>query len=287
MVRYIRAANDLLKVDHDGGPGKGEFINDVFWNYEEDEDAFGVTYTIPYGIRAIHSTAFYECETIKKLIMPDTVDRIDNSAFQMCTNLETVVFSKNLTNMGASVFAGCKNLKHIELPDSLSAIGSNDFYGCVSLRTITIPRSVSRILPKAFNKCTNLRSIEFESLNTELLPHVFKDCVSVRKIKFQDLTLDVSYTDGVCSFTGAIGKCMDIIRDRNYKRVLSLLMEEIPFALDLIFELAKKDDAADQFIYDNRDKLLEYASEYNRTDMKARLLDMMQDDFNNGGSLRL
>ena len=287
MVRYIRAANDLLSVDHDGGPGKGEFINDVFWNYEEDEDAFGVTYTIPYGIRAIHSTAFYECETLKRVIMPDTVDRIDNSAFQMCTNLETVVFSKNLTNMGASVFAGCKNLKHVELPDSLSAIGSNDFYGCVSMRTITIPRSVSRILPKAFNKCTNLRSIEFESLNTELLPHVFKDCVSVRKIKFQDLTLDVSYTDGVCSFTGAINKCMDIIRDRNYKRVLSLLMEEIPFALDLIFELAKKDDAADQFIHDNRAKLLEYASEYNRTDMKARLLDMVKDDFNKGGSMRL
>lgn len=287
MVRYIRAANDLLSVDHDGGPGKGEFINDVFWNYEEDEDAFDVTYTIPYGVREIHSTAFYECETLKRVIIPDTVDRIDNCAFMLCTNLETVVFSKNLTNMGTSVFAGCKNLKHVELPDSLSAIDSNCFYGCVSLQTITIPRSVGRILPKAFNKCTNLRSIEFESLNTELLPHAFKDCVSIRTIKFPDLTLDVSYTVGVCSFTGAIGKCMDIIRDRNYKRVLYLLMEGIPFALDLIFELAKKDDAADQFIYDNMDKLLEYASEYNRTDIKSRLLDMMQDDFNKGGSMRL
>lgn len=287
MVRYIRAANDLLSVDHDGGPGKGEFINDVFWNYEEDEDAFGVTYTIPYCIRAIHSTAFCECETLKRVIMPDTVDRIDNSAFQMCTNLETVVFSKNLTNMGEFVFSGCKNLKHVELPDSLSAIGRYDFYGCVSLRTITIPRSVSKILPSAFNKCTNLRSIEFESLNTKLLPHAFKNCVSIRTIKFPDLTLDVSYTDGVCSFTGAIQKCMYIIRDRNYKLVLSLLMDGIPFALDLIFELAKKDAVAERFIQENKDKLLEYASEYNRTDIKSRLLDMVQDDFNKGGSMRL
>ena len=97
----------------------------------------------------------------------------------------------------------------------------------------------------------------------------------------------MSYTDGVSDFTDAIQKCMYIIKDRNYKNVLYLLMEGIPFALDLIFELAKKDDAADQFIYDNRDKLLEYASEYNRTDMKARLLDMMQDDFNKGVSMRL
>lgn len=287
MVRYIRAANDLLSVDHDGGPGKGEFINDLFWTYEEDEDAFGVTYTIPYGIREIRSVAFYECETLKRVIMPDTVDRIDDAAFQMCTNLETVVFSKNLTNMGESVFAGCKNLKHVELPDSLSAIGSYDFHGCVSLRTITIPRSVSKILPSAFNKCTNLRSIEFESLNTELLPHAFKGCVSIRTIKFPNLTLDVSYTDGVSNFTEAIQRCMYIIRDRYHKGVLSLLMDGFQFALDLIFELAKKDDAADQFIYDNRDKLLEYASEYNRTDMKVRLLDMMQDNFNNGGSVRL
>lgn len=285
MVRYIRAADDLLKVDHDGGPGKGVFFNDVFWNYEEDEDAFGVTYTIPYGIRAIHSTAFYECETLKRVIMPDTVDRIDNSAFQMCTNLETVVFSKNLTNMGEFVFSGCKNLKHVELPDSLSAIGRYDFYGCVSLRTITIPRSVSKILPSAFNKCTNLRSIEFESLNTKLLPHAFKNCVSIRTIKFPNLTLDVSYTDGVSNFTDAIQRCMYIIQDSDYSGVLSLLMDGFPFALDLIFELAKKDAVADQFIYDNKDKLIEYASD--RTDMKARLLDMMQDDFNKGGSMRL
>lgn len=287
MVRYIHAATDMLSVDHDGGPGKGEFINDVFWNYEEDEDEFGVTYTIPYGIREIHSTAFYECETLKRVIMPDTVDIIDNFAFQKCTNLETVVFSKNLTNMEAYVFAGCKNLKHVELPDSLSAIGNFAFDKCVSLRTITIPRSVSRILPKAFNKCTNLRSIEFESLNTELLPHAFKDCTSIRTIKFPNITIDVSYTDGVSNFTDAIQRCMYIIRDRNYKGVLSLLMDGFPFALDLIFELAKKDDAADQFIYYNKDKLLEYASEYNRTDIKSRLLDMMKDDFDNGGSMRL
>ena len=287
MVRYIRAADYVLKVDHDGGPGKGTFLNDVFFDYEEDEDAFGVTYTIPYGIRAIGSTAFYECETLKKVIMPDTVDRIDNSAFQMCTNLETVVFSKNLTNMGADVFARCKNLKNVELPNSLSAIGSNDFYGCISLRTITIPRSVSRILPKAFNKCTNLRSIEFKSLNTQLLPHAFKDCTSIRTIKFPNLTLDVSYTDGVSNFTDAIQRCMYIIRDGDYSGVLSLLMDGFPFALDLIFELAKEDDAADQFIYDNKDKLLEFASDYGRTDMKSRLLDMAQDDFNKGGSLRL
>lgn len=287
MVRYIHAANDVLKVDHDGGPGKGKYLNDVFWDYEEDEAAHGVTYTIPYGIITIRSEAFFECESIETINMPDTVFDIRNAAFAMCVNLKTVNFSKNLVDIGISTFSGCTRLNDVKFPDSLEFIGHGAFYECKGIRYITIPRGVKQIDKYAFGKCTNLRSIEFESLDTRLVRHVFEDCTSIRTIKFPNLTLAVSYTDGVSNFTDAIQRCMYIIRDRNYKGVLSLLMDGFPFAIDLIFELAEKDDAADQFIYDNKDKLLEYASEYNRTDIKSRLLDMMQDDFNKGGSMRL
>lgn len=82
---------------------------------------------IPSTVKAIGSTAFSSCNTIKSFTIPDTITEIGNSAFH-----------------------SCKALTEITIPDSVDSIFGSAFYGCTSLKSVTIPASVTYIGNEAF-----------------------------------------------------------------------------------------------------------------------------------------
>lgn len=93
--------------------------------------------TIPSEYRGLPVTeiadsAFRTNRQIKKVILPDTIEKIGNYAFNECRSLYTIELSENLKTIGDQAFE-FSGLVYITLPASLESINYRTFGNCVSL----------------------------------------------------------------------------------------------------------------------------------------------------------
>ena len=107
--------------------------------FAECENLTSVTFA--EGLKTIKNTVFYNCTSLKKVVIPASVTDI-SYAFYNCTGLEEVRFAEGseLTALSAWSFAYCENLKVIDIPRGVteltSGINNNSFNGCSSLESI-------------------------------------------------------------------------------------------------------------------------------------------------------
>ncbi|MCM1509050.1 MAG: leucine-rich repeat domain-containing protein, partial [Ruminococcus flavefaciens] len=98
--------------------------------------------------KTIRITKYYGSET--ELDIPSSIDgktvvSIGQSAFYDCNNLLSVTIPDGVTEIGSYAFLFCESLKSVTIPNSLISIGEKAFCGCESLKNITIPESVTEI----------------------------------------------------------------------------------------------------------------------------------------------
>lgn len=62
--------------------------------------------------------AFYGCDGLKFIRLPESLSYIGIASFQSCHNLETLVLPTGLNNIGELAFCGCKSLREIIYPVS-------------------------------------------------------------------------------------------------------------------------------------------------------------------------
>ena len=141
-------------------------------------------YTVPNGVTKIGVGAFDGQITLKKVVLPYTLQEIGKNAFYNCYSLEEVVFMtdtgdaatgvSNLTTMGESAFYNCTALKAIDLSRTkLAHIPANAFFNCSVLASVSLPTTLVSIGnsgttlntsgANAFQDCTALTSITFPS----------------------------------------------------------------------------------------------------------------------------
>ena len=82
-----------------------------------------------------------------------TVTSIGDSAFYKCQDLTSVIIPNSVTSIGERAFQVCSGLTSVTIPNSVTSIGDYAFYDCCSLTSITIPNSVTSIGDGAFEKC--------------------------------------------------------------------------------------------------------------------------------------
>ena len=135
-------------------------------------------------VTAIGEKAFYWCENLTNVTIPDSVTTIGWAAFEGCSSLTSVIIPDSVTTIGDSAFRECSILTSITIPDSVTKIENSAFYYCISLTSVTIPDSVTEIGYDAFSWCSDLTSVYCEATTPPSLggDYVFDENASGRKI---------------------------------------------------------------------------------------------------------
>lgn len=179
--------------------------------------------------------AFFGCDNILSVSIPDTVKKIGSYAFSDCTRLTDITVGKGVTSVGTEAFYNCpisraeipsslashiskeslqsvtvfggdledwafaysKELRSISVGEGVTSIGSKAFYDCTRLNTVELNPSVKTIDYDAFYSCP----VEHVTLPIELLVHIDKKWLKSAIIN-----------DGVEIYAGAFADCKHLTR---------------------------------------------------------------------------
>ena len=163
------------------------------------EDEFGVSYSadgmrlikapsdlksyqIKEGTKVICNEAFYWCEELQDIHIPNSVTQIGEDAFRGCSSLQSIHIPNSVTQIGEDAFRGCSSLQSIHIPNSVNHIGYSAFEDCSSLQNINIPNSVTHIDRNPFCNCNSLQNINMSNSVTHIGSSAFYDCKALQNI---------------------------------------------------------------------------------------------------------
>ena len=108
--------------------------------------------SIPESIVTIGAQAFALCKGLTEMVVPDSVTEIGHHAFRDCTGLKKVVLSKNIKVLSSGLFSFSYLLDpEVILPEGLEVIESGAFWSA-GYFDLVIPDSVKEIGIGAFNQ---------------------------------------------------------------------------------------------------------------------------------------
>ena len=107
----------------------------------------------------IGERAFYECTTLRSVVVSEGITVIGQEAFRYCTGLDSIQLPESVTVLPFRVLANCTSLTNVTLSTKLATIEKQAFLSCTSLKSIVIPKSVGLIRENAFSGCTALNAV--------------------------------------------------------------------------------------------------------------------------------
>ena len=133
-----------------------------------------------YVVASIGDSAFYGCETLKSIIISNSVTSIGTRAFMCCHWLQDVTLSNSLNAISEEMFKDCYHLNNIIIPNSVTTIGNRAFEDVgitwydeyyesprYTFTSIEIPNSVNTIGDYAFQG-SSLESITLPNSITQI-----------------------------------------------------------------------------------------------------------------------
>ncbi len=159
-------------------------------------------------VTEIASQAFFGCNNLRTVVIPDSITTIGSSAFAYCTKLSSVTLSENLTTIPYGIFGKCECLKSIEIPASVTTIAYGAFMYS-SLTSVTIPETVQTMGNYVFYYCEELISADIRCEITTLPYGTFYSCSALTSVTLPstiteikgDETVERTAEDGTTSST--------------------------------------------------------------------------------------
>jgi hypothetical protein len=96
------------------------------------------------SVNKIAKNAFYGCNSLENILIPDVITSIGDSAFSKCESLTSITIPNSVTKIGKEAFLDCVGLKSITIPDSVTKIGKDVFRGCADLTIFTTNESYAQ-----------------------------------------------------------------------------------------------------------------------------------------------
>ena len=93
-------------------------------------------YVVPGSVTEIGLRAFYDCEGLTAITLPEGLINIGQANFTHCIGLKEVVIPNSVTSIGATAFSICTGLTKLTIGSGVTTIGAMSFMSCTALTTI-------------------------------------------------------------------------------------------------------------------------------------------------------
>lgn len=147
-----------------------------------------------YNVTSIGDHAFYRCEGLTSVTIPNSVISIGANAFYGCSGLTSVIIPNNVTSIGVSAFEGCRGLTSVTIPNSVTSIENSAFRNCYGLTSVTIPNSVISIGGGAFASCSGLSSVTIPNNVTSIGNSAFASCSGLSSVTIPNSVTSIGET---------------------------------------------------------------------------------------------
>ena len=222
------------------------------------------------GLTSIEEEAFYGCDNLSSVVIPNSVTTIGENAFSGCASLASLDIPNSVIKIGDIAFNDCTSLTSIVIPNTVTTIGVNPFVGCTRLETImvetgnqvydsrdncnaiiktstntivagcantTIPNTVTSIGFGAFAMCTNLTFINIPNSVTNIDQSAFWGCFSLTSLTIPNSVTNIgnsvfSECTGLTSIS--IPNSVTTIGVDAFNSCVSLISVSLPNALTTI-----------------------------------------------------
>lgn len=92
----------------------------------------------------ITAYAFYNCDSLTSIVIPDSVTKINGSAFESCSSLTSVTIGNGVTYIGRGAFSDCSGLTSVLISNSVTHIYPMAFYNCYNIKTFVFEGTIEQ-----------------------------------------------------------------------------------------------------------------------------------------------
>ncbi len=236
ICKEVLVEQTLVPTEHTFVNGRCSLCGTVNLTYVKSGDTYRVSkcgtdvtgaVVIPstyqgFPVTEISASAFFGCNKITSVVIPDSVTYIGLAAFKNCTALQSMtlpftgisetatgaearfeyIFGYNedqdygyylpttlktviLTKTSVipnAAFIDLANITSIQLPNTVTSIGTRAFYGCSNLTSLELPSNITNIGSEAFYGCSGLTKITIPEKVTTIYQYTFNYCTSLTSI---------------------------------------------------------------------------------------------------------
>lgn len=118
---------------------------------------------VPKTVQTIGSMAFCRRSKLKKVQLPEGLDRIGRDAFSDCDALEEIVIPSSVTTIDSYAFGGCENLKKVTFLNTVKHLSRTAFSDDDSLLSITVPEGTASKFRKQLHIESESDTLVFET----------------------------------------------------------------------------------------------------------------------------
>ncbi len=115
--------------------------------------------TIPEGVVELGEAAFGFCQKLTSVSLPSTVKTIADGAFSDCIRLEGITIPDGVISIGDLAFSNCDNINEVVIPNSVTSLGGYVFGWSNRLSKVTVGNGVAAINEGAFFDCQVLENV--------------------------------------------------------------------------------------------------------------------------------
>lgn len=153
------------------------------------------TVIVNQGVQSIGYGAFYGCENLTQVVIPDTVSYFGGSVLVGTPWLKAKRAENPFVIINGILIDGAACEGAVNIPDSVKAIAKYAFYGGRNMITsVTIPDSVTYIGENAFRQCSKLTSVTLPDSITNIRVGTFVGCSALLEITIPDSVTGIEHS---------------------------------------------------------------------------------------------